>query len=204
MCIRDSQCRCVRLDKIKIPFISPLLGVVADVFKVALPRSTWGPLHLSRWGFLPRMHLVTARLGSGANAVVAERWGYRGDNLHAAYDTRQVVRSDYPYGTHAVMWRAPAPAPSAWSVMRAWWAGPARPALRPKPARLVELARVDRDAAWSLAADLARVPSAANSPDLITDKRLLRWVGPAPSLEREGEALGVSGAQPLMFGQARP
>jgi hypothetical protein len=84
--VRDSlieyQCRCLRLDKVRIPIIGKLLG-------------TFG----GRFGYMPRMHLVTARVGYGPGAVVAERWTYRGDDLHQAYDTRQIFRSDYEHGT---------------------------------------------------------------------------------------------------------
>ena len=82
----EYQCTCKRLDKIKIPVIGGILQV-------------FGP----RVGYMPRMHLVVSRLGSGPTAVVAERWFYRGDDLHAAYDTRQVFRSDYPHGSHSVL-----------------------------------------------------------------------------------------------------
>lgn len=83
----EYQCRCMRLDKVRLPFIG---GILNDGFG-------------GRVGYLPRMHLVVARLGSGSNAVVAERWTYRGDWLHQAYDTRQVFRSDYPNGAHSVL-----------------------------------------------------------------------------------------------------
>ncbi len=82
----EHQVRCLLLAKIRIPIIGGLLGIVGG-----------------RWGYLPRMHVATARVGYGANAVVAERWTYRGDGLHAAYDTRQVFRTDYPHGPHTVL-----------------------------------------------------------------------------------------------------
>lgn len=75
-----------RGDKIKIPVIG---GVLNDLLG-------------GRAGYLPRFHMAVARVGDGQNAVVAERWIFRGDDLHAAYDTRQVFRPDYPHGAHCV------------------------------------------------------------------------------------------------------
>lgn len=81
-----------RGDKIKIPVIG---GILHDLLG-------------GRAGYLPRFHMAVARVGDGQNAVVAERWMFRGDDLHAAYDTRQVFRPDYPHGTHSV-WSAGVP-----------------------------------------------------------------------------------------------
>jgi len=81
----EYSCTCLRGDKIKIP----LIGWVFSTFN-------------KKWGYLPRFHMVSARLGNGITKVVAERWVYKGDNLHAAYDTRQIFKSDYPHGAHSV------------------------------------------------------------------------------------------------------
>ena len=83
--IIEYQCKCFRADKIKIPVIGNILGLISE-----------------RWGYLPRFHLVTARVGYGQNAVIAERWFFRGDDLHEAYDTRQVFLQNYPHGTHSI------------------------------------------------------------------------------------------------------
>lgn len=135
----EYRCRCMRFDKVKVPFVG---GFLASFNR--------------RWGYLPRMHSVAARVGEGANAVVAERWHYRGDDLHPAYDTRQVFRSDYPHGVHSVLppwdWQ---PAPGLGDRLRAKLADllgePRRPAPRP-PLRLVDLLRElppdQRVAAW--------------------------------------------------------
>ena len=84
--VRDAlieyQCRCMRMDKVRIPLIGWFIGA----FK-------------NRWGYLPRFHLVTARVGYGAGAIVAERWMFKGNDLHSAYDTRQIFRSDYSLPT---------------------------------------------------------------------------------------------------------
>lgn len=82
----EYQCRCLRLDKVRIPFLGKVLSLFHE-----------------RLGYLPRIHLTTARVGYGAGAVVAERWYYQGNELHAAYDTRQVFKTNYPNGTHSVL-----------------------------------------------------------------------------------------------------
>jgi len=89
----EYQCRCLRLDKIKIPMIGWILGMFSK-----------------KLCYLPRMHLTSARVGYGAGAIVAERWMYRGDDLHAAYDTRQIFTANWPHGVHTVLpsWDKPA------------------------------------------------------------------------------------------------
>lgn len=82
----EYQCKCMRLDKVKIPIFGALLGLLHE-----------------RWAYMPRMHLVTARVGSGLSTIVAERWTYRGDDLHAAYDTRQIFRSSPDDVTRTVL-----------------------------------------------------------------------------------------------------
>ena len=82
----EFQCRCMSLGRIRIPVVGKILGM----FK-------------STWGYLPKGHTVTARTGYGVNAIVAERWMFRGDNLHAAYDTRQIFTNNYPNGAHSVL-----------------------------------------------------------------------------------------------------
>lgn len=140
----EYEARCMRLDKVRLWIIG---GVLNDLFG-------------GRWGYLPRFHLVAARVGQGANTIVAERWQYRGDWLHAAYDTRQVFRADYPHGCFSEL--HPDYLVSGRIEARGWWARlfsrvvkPAaprvRPALRPKRPELVALARMPRDHAWQVA-----------------------------------------------------
>ena len=86
----EYSCKCMRMDKVRIPLIG---GLIRDLLSMVGHKG----------GYLPRFHLVAARIGSGPNTVVAERWQYRGDWLHKAYDTRQVFRADYPHGTHSVL-----------------------------------------------------------------------------------------------------
>lgn len=88
--VRDAlieyQVKCMRMDRVKIPLIGWLLGSF-----------------VTRWAYLPKFHLATARVGQGINAIVADRWRFVGKNLHAAYDTRQVFRSDYEHGTFSAL-----------------------------------------------------------------------------------------------------
>lgn len=70
---------CRRFDRLKIPFISSAV----DTF-------TLGKVKLK----LPRMHVAKVLYGTEFNAMVADRWWYRGEDLYAAYDTRQVFRED--------------------------------------------------------------------------------------------------------------
>lgn len=83
----EYQVKCFRGDKIKIPIIGSILGAFNK-----------------RWGYLPKFHLAVARVGSGQNAVVAERWMYKGIDLHSAYDTRQIFRSDYEHSSFSALY----------------------------------------------------------------------------------------------------
>lgn len=78
----EYQVRCLRMDRVRVPLVGWLLGSLK-----------------TRWGYLPKFHLATARVGTGVNAVIAERWSYVGADLHACYDTRQVFRTDYQHGS---------------------------------------------------------------------------------------------------------
>lgn len=82
----EYQVRCMRMDRVRIPILGHLTGLFKD-----------------RWAYLPKFHLATARVGTGPNAVVAERWQFVGTGLHSAYDTRQIFRSDYEHGTYSAL-----------------------------------------------------------------------------------------------------
>lgn len=126
----EYDCRCVRLDKVRIPVVGKLLGAVFG----------------GRVGYLPRMHLVTARVGEvSTSKVVAERWMYRGDELHAAYDTRQVFRSDYPHGSHSVLpqWEPAPPRLGVVAALRRWLAERRTARTRSGRAVLPKLAAVE-------------------------------------------------------------
>jgi len=149
----EYEARCLRMDKVRIPIIGGWINDLAGTFR---PGGDGG-----RWGYLPRFHLVAARIGEGQNAIVAERWSYRGDWLHKAYDTRQVFRSDYEHGPfsqlHPAFFDPPARPLTWWNrlgVGRQAAARP-RPALKPKRPEVAALARVPRDHAWQIARRLA-------------------------------------------------
>jgi hypothetical protein len=182
----EYSCRCMRGDKVKIPVISGVVGLVADLLAIVLPTKWRDRFKLKRWGYLPRMHMVAARLGgSGPNAVVAERWFYRGDDLHRAYDTRQVFTADYPHGPHSIRWQPPPP-PASW--VERLLARPAKPAPKPKLPHVQALARLPAAEAWNRARQIA-----ANDAHPVHWKAGTRG-GPA---ERGGAtAPGGMGAQP--------
>jgi hypothetical protein len=90
--LRDSLLEYVvrlnRLDRMKVPVISGLVKFI-----------TAGALD----GNLPRMHIGVVRLGSLPDALVADRWVFRGDDLNDAYNTTQVFSDSYPHATHCVL-----------------------------------------------------------------------------------------------------
>lgn len=112
----EYQCRCMNLSKIRIPIIGKVLSLFSE-----------------RLGYLPRAHTVTARTGYGAGAIVADRWIFKGNDLHAAYDTRQIFTNSYAHGSHSVLppwdW-VPKPAPLQW--LRDFFASLGKPHARPK------------------------------------------------------------------------
>lgn len=132
----ELQVRCMRGDKVKVPVVGSFLAAFHK-----------------KLGYLPKFHWATARIGYGPNAIVADRWFYKGKELYAAYDTRQVFKPDYPHGSHSVL------PPWGWSPPVSWldrWRGvlharvravfPARPGARnppkPKPRALHLIARL--------------------------------------------------------------
>lgn len=141
----EYRAKCLRLDKVRLPLVG---GMLNDAFG-------------GRVGYLPRMHLVAARIGEGANAVVAERWQYRGDWLHQAYDTRQVFRADYPHGAHSVLHPdrfSSEPPPLTWrDRLRRWLVGGTRQRapLKPKAPQVAALSGLSAEEAWARARELA-------------------------------------------------
>lgn len=80
--------RLSRLDRMKVPFVSALVKLgTAGAFS----------------GALPRMHIAVVRLGALPDGLVADRWFFRGDDLHSAYNTVQVFSDSYPHGTHTLI-----------------------------------------------------------------------------------------------------
>jgi hypothetical protein len=80
------------------------------------------------------MHITTARVGYGVNAIVAERWTYKGDDLHAAYDTRQIFTSNWQDGCKSVLppWDHVPPV-SLLNRIKAWYKKPRLPVVLHKP-----------------------------------------------------------------------
>ena len=154
--VRDAlieyEARCMRMDKVKVPFVGGILGLLHD-----------------RWAYLPRMHMVAARVGTGPSAIVAERWMYRGNDLHAAYDTRQVFTANYAHGAHSVLppWDF-VPQLGLRERLRAWCTRPASlPRIQPKPKHdLVKLCeRLPKDEAWKMARYVAgRLDQSRSAP----------------------------------------
>lgn len=96
-----------RFDRVKVPFVGWIL------------QALFG----ERAAYFPRFHVAVTRAGTNPTDLVTDRATFRGDDLHAAYDTRQIFRPDYPHGCFTVLspWHVegrflPEPAPS-------WWAG---------------------------------------------------------------------------------
>lgn len=132
--------RCIRADKMRLPIVGVLLG---------------------KRGRLPRFHIANHSLAD-VPGVVTDREFYRGDDLHKAYDTRQIFWADYPHGVHSLL--------SAWHVHGRY----ARPAKRGFWARLfVPVSTVQPKDKRALVARLAALP-----PD-----RAMYW---AARLAREG------------------
>lgn len=132
----ELQVRCMRGDKVKVPVIGTFLAAFHK-----------------KLGYLPKFHWATARIGYGPNAIVADRWFYKGKELYAAYDTRQIFRPDYPHGSHTVLppwgWAPPVSWLAAWRgrinarVRGLLGAGPgSRRAPKPKPRALYLIAKL--------------------------------------------------------------
>lgn len=77
-----------RLDKMRVPLVSSAVGAL-----------TAGAVS----GNLPRVHIGVVRIGSNPDGIVADRWVFRGDDLHDAYSTTQVFSDQYPHGTHTLL-----------------------------------------------------------------------------------------------------
>ncbi|QNN56253.1 hypothetical protein H9K76_00095 [Diaphorobacter ruginosibacter] len=89
--LRDSfieqTVRHVRYDKVRIPFVGTLIGMLLG----------------DRFGYLPRFHQAVFRIGTNPQDLVSDRLWFKGQDIEPCYDTRQVFRLDYPYGTHSVL-----------------------------------------------------------------------------------------------------
>lgn len=89
--VRTALCEfvviCRRLDRLSMPLVSPF----AKLFGLKVT--------------LPKVHVATVKYGTSLDAPVSERWVYRGNDLYAAYDTKQVFKADNQVGLHTVLSR---------------------------------------------------------------------------------------------------
>lgn len=89
--IRTALCEfvviCRRLDRMSVPIISPF----AKLFGLKVK--------------MPKVHVATVKYGTSLDAPVSERWIYRGNDLYAAYDTKQIFKADNGIGLHTVLSR---------------------------------------------------------------------------------------------------
>lgn len=147
----EYSCNCIRMDKVKIPFIGWFIAYIGESLGAMI-----GTNRFRKWGYLPFFHLVVARIGQGANSVIADRWTYTGRDLHAAYDTRQIFSSDYPHGPFTALppWDYSPPVSLAARWLAAWrrsvLRAPARRSIvvspQPVPNALTLIAKLpDRD-----------------------------------------------------------
>lgn len=140
--LAEYMVRCIRADKIRIPIVGAFLGSK---------------------GRLPRMHIAKISLADVPGVTVDQEW-FRGDHLHAAYDTRQIFKDD-PEG-------APFSYLSAWhlkgrfevrgrkqSLFAALFTPKPLPRPTPKPKRpeIEALGALLPDVAWARARQLAEV-----------------------------------------------
>ena len=127
----EQTVRHIRFDKMRIPFVG---GILQALFG-------------EKAGYFPRFHVAVSRLGVNPQDIVCDRSTFRGDDLNACYDTRQVFRPDYPHGTYSVLspWHLEGrylPAPplpylvALWRSLRGVAVAPGlrRPVSKPDPA----------------------------------------------------------------------
>jgi hypothetical protein len=76
---------CKRLDKVAIPFVTPL----AKQFGLNVK--------------MPKIHVATVRYGTLQDSPVFEKWWYRGRDLYRAYDTNQVIDPTNGIGLHCLL-----------------------------------------------------------------------------------------------------
>lgn len=146
--------RCIRADKIRIPVVGRMLG---------------------KKGYWPRVHIANVSIADVPGLVIDRDW-FRGDDLHNAYDTRQIFRDwkrdpDQP-GYEFELMAGPHSVLSAWHLkgryqpvmlprtpmQRLFNITPApTPPLKPK-LRLVQMvAKLPPDDAWRYARRLAQI-----------------------------------------------
>lgn len=80
--------KCKRMDRLRLPFVGRLVELLT--------------LYRHK-GNMPRVHIGVVNYGQGADAQHAENWFYRGNDLFAAYDTKQRFSASYEHGAHSVL-----------------------------------------------------------------------------------------------------
>jgi hypothetical protein len=140
---------CKRLDKVRVPFF----GRIGQL------------LSLGAWdGRVGRLHLGVVTYAAGSldqrNAIVIDRWLYRGNSLFQAYDTEQVFSSSYAHGPYSYLppWHTTGRylGPTKWQqrikALRVWLGLEIQPRrkLAPPP-RLKPLMRLPADVRWMAA-----------------------------------------------------
>lgn len=133
-----------RTDKWPIPFVTPLAKVIG--LRVRFPR----------------MHIGVYRHGCDRDSLLVDRKFYRGKDLYAGYDTRQVfLDRGHPdaCGLHSVLspWHVkgrylPKSPPFLWRFLCGvagidWTVHPSRPALKPKLPIVARLSKLPPDEA---------------------------------------------------------
>lgn len=110
---------CKRSDRLGIPFIGFFFSLLGIKLR------------------LPRFHICSVKYGTDINAIVTDRWFYRGTTIQAGYDTKQVFSTLTSPFMHSVL----SPflisgrylKPTFKQQFLAWWSGKPLPKFRAKP-----------------------------------------------------------------------
>lgn len=119
----DYVTRCIRMDRMRIPLVGSIISALL------------GP----KYGFLPRIHIATRRLGLDPKGLTAQSWWYTDGGVQQGYDTLQVFHNDYPHGAHCLLsaWhlvgRHQPPKKNLLLRLLDWWRNPpVRPVVAPR------------------------------------------------------------------------
>lgn len=85
-CLAEHTVFCKRLDNLHVPVIGSFYKAITG-YKLRLPR----------------VHMGRVVYGDNAQAMLSDRWVYRGTDLFRAYDTKQLFLANYPHGPHSVL-----------------------------------------------------------------------------------------------------
>lgn len=147
---------CRRADRVRIPVVGWLSKLLCFGHELRFPK----------------VHIATVRYGMDKDAIVYDRWTYRGTDLYKAYDTRQVFKADYSDGLFSYL----SPWHTKGRYMAPTWADKAKAFL---------LAVVGRAPPQSRPALTAKLPLVATLGKLPPAEALRHW--------RRLEALGAFG-----------